>query len=430
MKSINFIAAAALSVLTIGNVNAQTPYQFIKVTMTSNSNDSTQAPATTVVMFGQGENDSLAFPDAGNEGSIGRLNANVFPFSRTADNYIITNFDARGELDRYKAVPFGFVTKNAAEIKVTAIVSNSNGDTIFNLPGYVWLEQISTGEKFSILNDTAKFNIPANDNFATDFILHTGPACITVSTEETCYNTADATVTLKTPNHSGSYFELKDANGIVASGNIAGTDTTIYNLPAGNYFSEILINNVKVDSSAFYINPKAPLIADFSADYNSIIIGNAVNFTDNSVGAASYLWDFGDGNSDSNPGSVSHTYAATGSYAVNLTIADANGCTSTVTDYVSVNYSSIAAPQTNVGHGNQSGQGRALETEVTYSEGAITVTAESNINITITAVNGAVIFSGTQYNSQARYNVPANGVYLVTAVDANGNKKVTTVTAL
>ena len=144
MKKINLFAATAIAALTLTTATAQNPYQFIKVTMTSNSNNPNQTPATMVLMFGQGENNALAFPDAGNEGTLGRLDDNCFPFSKSADGYIITNLDARQELDKYTSVPFGFVNKNAAEIKVVASVSNSNGDTVNFLPAYVWLEQIFT----------------------------------------------------------------------------------------------------------------------------------------------------------------------------------------------------------------------------------------------------------------------------------------------
>jgi PKD repeat protein len=430
MKKLNLITAAALTVLNLSNADAQSPYQFIKVTVTSNSNNLLQAPATTVLMFGQGENDSLMFPDAGNEASIGHLSDDVFPFSITADNYVITNFDSRSELNTYKSVPFGFVSKNPGEIKVVASVSNSNDDTVVNLPGFVWLEQISTGEKFSILNDTAKFDIVANANFASDFILHTGPAFAPAFTTESCYNTSDATVTINTPNYAGCYFELKDAIGIIASGTIAGTDTIITNLPAGSYTAEVKINGIPVDSTTLMIDPRNTLIADFYADYNSIIIGDSVTLTDISTGGMTYLWNFGDGDTCTTTGTVSHTYYVTGNFTVSLTVSDTSGCSASMTDIISVNYAPIANPQTNTGHGSPQVQDRAQETQVIYTEGAITVSAEQNVNITITSVTGALIYSGVQNNTTAKYNVPANGVYLVTTIDAQGNKNVTTVTAL
>ena len=51
-----------------------------------------------------------------------------------------------------------------------------------------------------------------------------------------------------------------------------------------------------------------------------------INFTDQSTGAVSYLWDFGDGNT-SDMVSPSYSWEKEGFYEVSLTILDAGGCT-------------------------------------------------------------------------------------------------------
>jgi gliding motility-associated-like protein len=62
-----------------------------------------------------------------------------------------------------------------------------------------------------------------------------------------------------------------------------------------------------------------------------------VNFINQSNGAVSYVWDFGDGTTSTqfNP---THTYNAVGNYTVSLTATNANGCTHTFTqnDYVKI----------------------------------------------------------------------------------------------
>ena len=65
-----------------------------------------------------------------------------------------------------------------------------------------------------------------------------------------------------------------------------------------------------------------------TADFNSASNGATVDFTNNSSGATSYSWDFGDGNgsTDENP---SHTYSEDGTYEVVLTAT--NDCGSTTT---------------------------------------------------------------------------------------------------
>ncbi len=79
-------------------------------------------------------------------------------------------------------------------------------------------------------------------------------------------------------------------------------------------------------------------VADFTApDTSSCKAPLTVNFKNNSTGAATYQWDFGDGNTSAtaNP---SHTYTSTGIYTVTLIVTNANGCTDTLqkTNYIQI----------------------------------------------------------------------------------------------
>lgn len=65
-----------------------------------------------------------------------------------------------------------------------------------------------------------------------------------------------------------------------------------------------------------------------TASYSFADVGLAVNFTDMSASATSWLWDFGDGNTSTMQNPV-HTYATDGSYTVCLTVTDACGTDST-----------------------------------------------------------------------------------------------------
>ena len=81
--------------------------------------------------------------------------------------------------------------------------------------------------------------------------------------------------------------------------------------------------------------------ADFTgAPLSSCDVPLTVNFTDASIGATSWDWDFGDGNTSTlqNP---SNTYTAPGVYTVSLTVMNADGCANTFTE---TNYVSIVEP--------------------------------------------------------------------------------------
>lgn len=75
-----------------------------------------------------------------------------------------------------------------------------------------------------------------------------------------------------------------------------------------NHFSEWNINTYNLHAS-------------FSENSN----GNAVQFTNLSSGNTSSLWDFGDGTNDLT-NSPQHTYTSNGTYEIQLTVFDANGC--------------------------------------------------------------------------------------------------------
>ncbi|HRP57997.1 PKD domain-containing protein [Agriterribacter sp.] len=101
---------------------------------------------------------------------------------------------------------------------------------------------------------------------------------------------------------------------------------------AGNYTVKLIHNYPNCSDSVsktIEITPKAAV--DFTAD-NNLGCGTPleVQFQNNTAGAVSWLWDFGDGSSstEQNP---PHTYTNVASYDVTLTVTTANGCGNTVT---------------------------------------------------------------------------------------------------
>ncbi|MBL7882775.1 MAG: PKD domain-containing protein, partial [Bacteroidia bacterium] len=77
-----------------------------------------------------------------------------------------------------------------------------------------------------------------------------------------------------------------------------------------------------------------------SSFFFSSVSGSVATFNDLSMylgPMTTYYWDFGDGNSSSILGNVSHTYVSNGTYYVCLTISDsATNCYDTYCDYVTI----------------------------------------------------------------------------------------------
>jgi gliding motility-associated-like protein len=83
-----------------------------------------------------------------------------------------------------------------------------------------------------------------------------------------------------------------------------------------------------------FITIETPGTADFRSTPEapvevSLPNNNTVSFYDQSLGAVTWTWDFGDGvsSTDRNP---NHTFVKPGVYYVSLTIKSANGCESTI----------------------------------------------------------------------------------------------------
>ena len=84
------------------------------------------------------------------------------------------------------------------------------------------------------------------------------------------------------------------------------------------------------------------IVADFSSNLNySCTVPTTVQFTNSSLNATSYLWDFGDG-STSTVANLSHTYTSAGNYTVSLTGYGSGQCgsnsnTKTKPNYIIIN---------------------------------------------------------------------------------------------
>ena len=71
-------------------------------------------------------------------------------------------------------------------------------------------------------------------------------------------------------------------------------------------------------------------------NFEKIIDNNIVYFTDNSTGAYSWLWDFGDGSTSTQQNPI-HVYNSTGTYNVTLTINSGSCATTNLVDIMDVN---------------------------------------------------------------------------------------------
>lgn len=105
---------------------------------------------------------------------------------------------------------------------------------------------------------------------------------------------------------------------------VSSTNPDLNNIPAGNYTLSVSDNGCETVASITVVDIPGPQAA-FSVNPTIAEAEQLVYFTDHSIGATSWQWDFGDGNGSAqqNP---THTYPNPGFYDVYLTVTDDYGC--------------------------------------------------------------------------------------------------------
>ncbi|MBS1943349.1 MAG: PKD domain-containing protein, partial [Bacteroidetes bacterium] len=198
----------------------------------------------------------------------------------------------------------------------------------------------------TVENGTAEFDAPAGNyqvhitpggacgELATDFTI-TAPAAIgsdVLLTATACPNSADGSAMIATvTGGTAPYTYLW----------ITGATTNSITGAAGNYTGTITDANGCTSTVDAEIPAGEGAIAQFSTSGGTLVVNTPVQFTNTSVLADSYLWDFGDGTTgtDSDP---AHTYTMPGTYTVSLT-ATGGDCSYTTTMDITVEIGTAVA---------------------------------------------------------------------------------------
>ncbi len=190
-----------------------------------------------------------------------------------------------------------------------------------------------------------------------------------------------------------------------------GTTSTLSNptktyIAAGTYIITLKVNNgTCLDSTSKTISLQVKPIAAFSVSSSSQCLkNNSFIFTNNSIGAISYFWDFGDGTTSSlqNP---TKNYTVSGNYTVKLTATNTAGCSITATQIITVN-NALIADFTITGYNNC-----AVNTLLTFNN-------TSSGTVTSTSWNFGDGTTSTLNNPTKTYTTA--GTYTITFKISNG----------
>ncbi len=151
------------------------------------------------------------------------------------------------------------------------------------------------------------------------------------------------------------------------------------------------VNNIRIEAPAA---PQPPA-ASFQISDNSICAGACIDFSNTTVGATTYVWDFGNAVASTIANPTNICYDSPGTYQVQLIACNATGC-DTVSSAVTV----FAAPNNGLLYMN--GQISSLQTNALY---------QWLLCPSLTIIPGA---------TSVNYTPPINGEYAVIVTLANG----------
>lgn len=239
---------------------------------------------------------------------------------------------------------------------------------------------------------------------------------------------------------SATVFGIPGATGLASPNYVASQFNPGIDVVSGNWYVIIVDQFSNTTPSTFSIqftgNPESPNLnstpgifddrPDFTVNTVSGCSGN-YSYTNTSTavsGITSYLWDFGDG-STSTLASPSHTYVISGTYYVNLTVTDTNGCKSSIKKAVFFNANT--APVIN-------NTGIFVTTSCSDSNnGTITVTTAGSGTLGVSGGTPPYTYELVSPSAMIRTSQASNvfsglqpGGYIVKVTDACGKTAVST----
>jgi PKD repeat protein len=432
---------ALLTAFTLNYSHAQTTGSYpdssleLNIRIVNNSNMGYQVPTEYDVLFlADTMNTSSLIAVAGNQISstfVFDPNICAFPFVTDSSTHTPRPITIEPLLDHFYSLNLGVRTSIPATISITASFN------ALPMGNYVaFLKRLSTGDIYPILNDTATMTVPPNTNFSTDFILLVGPAVHKTAMNQTCYNDGNGGVNVICAAAAWDYKIYNNSNNLIRQHNVVSAiDTTIDHLQQGNYTVKTFINHITVDSGAFVVNGPAQIIPAFTISDYAPLTDAAVNFTDNSAGASSVSWDFGDSFTDS-IGTPSHTYTTPGVYVITLT-AQNGACFETTTDSLEVFAPSVAPHfSNNLPHNNNAPQfsndepaassrlASAPEISVATDMHKLTISGSeetNNMTVEVLNMNGQLISTIKSNTNSVQTSVENSGIYMIRVSFENGS---------
>jgi hypothetical protein len=226
----------------------------------------------------------------------------------------------------------------------------------------IYLEDLKLGT-MNNLRDNATYEFAANLNDSPDrFMLHFQPGLQAEVADQDCDSEGTIELTQPAPTVWSTYEVKGNDNNVYATGaNLTGT-VTVSNLPAQEYVVTVTHPSGYSAQEYITVNGSNPISASINASSTLVMVDEMVTLTANATNASEYVWNFGDGNTQTGSGNVVHAYDAEGTYNVTLTASNSD-CNSEVTKIIKVNNNATGLNGTAASNLNIYGQGERVVIE-------------------------------------------------------------------
>jgi PKD repeat protein len=244
---------------------------------------------------------------------------------------IVTRFD---NMD-YQTKCLPLLTQNISiPIKIITGVTDNyqiSGDEIQNLPAgaCLILHDNLLNSNFDLRTGDYNCSISDTESVAR-FVLNISISILPLSASfinPTCSSSADGYVSAKCTTGAGpwNYYWKDSLNNIIQTSLSKSCADTIFGTNAGVYRVDIT-SNVGCSNGTydFFLEGTQSPKALFTSSADTASFTTEIFFTNTSINANSYWWDFGDGNGTADT-NTSHYYASSGTFTVSL-IANSSVC--------------------------------------------------------------------------------------------------------
>ena len=224
-----------------------------------------------------------------------------------------------------------------------------------NLPAFmigacISLEDLHNGIITDLRIDSSYTFLSDTNSPSPRFLIHINTAYNINVTNSTCFNDSSGIINLYGNTINGSVFKLFNSQGTLIDSIIALNNTVLFNnLHAGNYsiFTDDS-NSCSLTNHTIIISEPQQCISDFLFPSDTLYLDTTsstieVAFSNRSIGAIDYLWDFDNGNFSNDENPIQLFFAGNYMVSLNSFSDSSHQCSSSVSKLITVLDNSISS---------------------------------------------------------------------------------------